>query len=715
MKAATPTVLLLLLIAPCSAMSPVTRVVELLQGMTKKIQEESKAEEDMYESFVCWGNSVIKTKTASNEAAQSRVDMLEAYISDLDNGRIELTTERVDLEKEISGLSQDIETAEAQRAKEHEDYLAAKDEMEQAIAALEKATEILAESTKGAHEGTLLSVRTKMNEGYKQRQTDALSLDRAISFGKRFLTPSDALFLERVLSAEVPVVDWKKLNRKATFKMKYKARSLKIQDVLAKLLETFRTNLAETEAKEKAALETFEKLMKAKKEQLEQAQAALAEMAVENGAKAMSREESVAEVDELKAQITNDNKFIDQVTKQLEEKKLEWKDRKNLRRGEIEAISKAISILHSDDARDLFKKSFKSQGYLFLQTSSKAIRMQASRVLVVAGQQAHDQRLLALAMSSALRSTGHFDEVIAAIDKMITTLKAEGETDLKQKEECEKSRAENTRDAQVKSRTIDELTDKITKLESEIAEMEAEIKEKNEAIATLQQELKEATELRAKENAEWKASDADDKAAAELVNNAKEVLASFYSDNKLVLAQQAPYVYEAVEAGKAPPPPPTTWEAPYGGKTDEQNGIVAILEMIHEDIVRDYQAADAAEKQAQADFDKYKEETLSAVKELEAAIAELTKVVGEKKQEVQDTKDEKTAVKESLDAVIKTLKDLAMGCDFIGINFARRGSNRAIEVDGLIKAKAILEGAAYGTAPDPDREIKPGDALLQKA
>merc|ERR1719421_2389879 len=113
-------------------------------------------------------------------------------------------------------------------------------------------------------------------------------------------------------------------------------------------------------------------------------------------------------------------------------------------------------------------------------------------------------------MSSALRSTGHFDEVIKAIDKMISTLKEEAGTDLKEKEECEKARAENTRDAQVKSRTIDELTDKINKLEEEIKEMEAEVKEKEEAIATLVKELAEATALREKEHAEWQQNDKDD-------------------------------------------------------------------------------------------------------------------------------------------------------------------------------------------------------------
>ena len=66
----------------------------------------------------------------------------------------------------------------------------------------------------------------------------------------------------------------------------------------------------------------------------------------------------------------------------LQNKKEEWKVRQALRSGELAAMSKAISILHSDDSRDLFKKSFSSQDktFLFLQESmtTQAIRKTAA-------------------------------------------------------------------------------------------------------------------------------------------------------------------------------------------------------------------------------------------------------------------------------------------------------------------------------------------------
>merc|ERR550514_1227134 len=158
---------------------------------------------------------------------------------------------------EIKNLNQDIKTAEAMREKEHEDYVAAKDEMTKGIAALEKAIEVLADGTAGS---SLLTMRSHLNEGFAAREADGAALRQAIDFGKKFLTKGDALFLERVLTGQVPEVDWKKLNRKAAFKMKYKARSGKIQDVLAKLLQTFKTNLEDAEAKEAESLKQYETL-----------------------------------------------------------------------------------------------------------------------------------------------------------------------------------------------------------------------------------------------------------------------------------------------------------------------------------------------------------------------------------------------------------------------------------------------------------------------
>merc|ERR1719161_2064424 len=122
-------------------------------------------------------------------------------------------------------------------------------------------------------------------------------ISRALELGKKALSESDARFLEQALDGQVPDVDWKKLNRKATFKMKYKARSLKIQEILADMLQTFEDNLAEATKKEKDTKDSFDTLMTSKNSQLSAAQDALSGGEGEGAARTLAADEAQEEVD----------------------------------------------------------------------------------------------------------------------------------------------------------------------------------------------------------------------------------------------------------------------------------------------------------------------------------------------------------------------------------------------------------------------------------
>merc|ERR1719215_1698943 len=673
-------------------LSPISRVVELMKGLAETAEKEGKKEEDLYETYVCWAKTVIDTKTTTNAEAQSRVDELNAYIADLDSGRIELTTERVDLEKEIKGLNQELEALEAQRKQEKSDFEAAKEEMDLTIKALGEAITVMEEAT-----GTgLIQVKSGLGQGFTDRVNAANMLQKASELGQKFLSKGDSLFLSRVLGGEVPKADWKKLNRKADFKMAYKHRSGHIQDVLKKMKSTFESNLADAEAAEKKAIEDYTNLKEAKTEQLTTAEDALNKQDGENGAKAMSKEDSETERDALVTQINNDKGFIDATANDLATKKAEWKDRQELRAGEIEAINKAIAILHSDDARDMFKSSFKSQSFMQVSSSSKKIR--AADVLASAAKRSGDKRMAALAESlqtpnESMATGSHFDEVIAAIDDMVATLKGEEETDLENKETCEKDRNDDTRTAIKAARTMDERSDTIDELTNDIAEIVKTIAENEAEIKAIQEELAKATTMRGDEHTEWEAANRDDSAAAELVTRAKDVLAGFYEENNLNLLQKDKM--EPVVAGEAPPPPPATWEAPYGGKTGESQGIVAILEMIHEDIMKDKTKAKADEDKAEETFQSFKKNSETQISSLEDANSELTDTKGQKESDISTAKEQRGAKHDELNAVIAKINDATPSCVYTTINYPVRLKNRQVEIDGLEKAKAILQGGEF--------------------
>jgi len=297
---------------------------------------------------------------------------------------------------------------------------------------------------------------------------------------------------------------------------------------------------------------------------------------------------------------------------------------------------------------------------------------------------------------------------------MVTLLQKEEEQDLDTKQTCEKDRMKDTRDAIMDSREIDEMTDSITKLTAEIAackktieELDAEHKETKEALAKAQR-------MRKDENRVWMTTDKDDKEAAATVMNARNVLQGFYKENDLMLVQKSKQPVTGMAAGDAPPPPPATFEGEYGGKTGESQGILAIMDMVHEDIVKDRADAKADEDSSQKEFNAFKKDSEDKMKTLKEEKQATEKNMGRAETDKTNTEKSRRTSKGELNSVLQKIEDINPNCEYYEVNYPMRTANRQIEIDGLNKAKAILEGGEFAAPADPNREMKVGDAFLQK-
>merc|ERR1719161_2873009 len=420
------------------------------------------------------------------------------------------------------------------------------------------------------------------------------------------------------------------LGKDKKFNEKYKKRSSKIQEILADMLQTFKDNLDDAKKKESETKTSFDTLMGSKNSQLKSAQDAMASKSEEMGSRNLNKAEAQDECDMLKSRVENDEKFVKQAEDMYKTKTDEWKERQRLRCAEMASISEALSVLRSDDARDLAKKSFASQTAMLLQEaqSKKCSRhrtRKAIEILKASATKHKDLRLQVLASMVQWQSnrgpTIKFPKVEKAVDKMIEDLHAEEDEDLEVKENCEKDRMKNTKVAKKKSQEIDDKTAFISRKNSEIATLKTKIANLVKNIADLHNQIKEAQLMRDAENAEFKVAKGDDVAAKGLIEKTKGVLKKFYEDEGLALTQvhakshvaQAPVVV----AGEAPPPPPPMWQEPYGGSPGEANGIQSILEMIIDDIDKDIRVATEEEDSQQAEFDDYKSTTESTIGKLE--------------------------------------------------------------------------------------------------
>ena len=115
----------------------------------------------------------------------------------------------------------------------------------------------------------------------------------------------------------------------------------------------------------------------------------------------------------------------------------------------------------------------------FLQTGSVSTESQpqtkAYKALKAHASKAKSLRLAAIA--ATLRTGGHFDAVIAEIDKMMATLKAEEKDDIEQRDWCKEETFKNEQEASRYEYKIEKTVAKITKL--------TEVKEELEKLANI--------------------------------------------------------------------------------------------------------------------------------------------------------------------------------------------------------------------------------------
>merc|ERR1719387_1398327 len=145
------------------------------------------------------------------------------------------------------------------------------------------------------------------------------------------------------------------------------------------------------------------------------------------------REKLEATTEQLKV----DEAFFETTKESCTAKSNDWSERSRLRTEQLDGINKALAILTSDEAKATFASSTgtrpadtfgASEVASFVQLKeSGSPREKAYRVLKKLTKGSKNLRLARIATAVKLSAKGHFDEVIASIDDLISTLKAEGE------------------------------------------------------------------------------------------------------------------------------------------------------------------------------------------------------------------------------------------------------------------------------------------------
>merc|ERR1719181_960905 len=166
--------------------------------------------------------------------------------------------------------------------------------------------------------------------------------------------------------------------------------------ILEHMKESFESNLAELQKEEAANIKAFQELKAAKEEEISAGQDQIDAKTQENADGDEKLAQNKEDLEDTKKTLASDEEFLAMLKEKCSTTDAEWEERTKTRQLEMEACSKALAVLSSDEAHDLFTKTFNPA---FVQTSENSERQQAAaKVLKTVALKNNSPRLAAVAI-----------------------------------------------------------------------------------------------------------------------------------------------------------------------------------------------------------------------------------------------------------------------------------------------------------------------------
>jgi DNA repair exonuclease SbcCD ATPase subunit len=648
---------------------PVSKVITLLKDMLKQLEKEAEEDEEIYDKMACWCETNDKEKTKAIADAEARISDLTTKIEELTAASARLNTEIKNLEKEVAENQDALDKATAIRQKQLAEFNEEEKDALEAISALKAAITVLSKHNsflqipKSHLAGVAASVQNQM-------QKHASLLAGVLTHAERRLVASFVQSPEDYFDAS------------PTFKQSYAPQSGEIFGILKQMLETFENNLSASQKEEMANQKAYEDLKAAKEDEIAAGQAQIDTKTQELADTDEKNAQAKEDIEDTKKTLSADEQFLMMLKEKCSMTDAEWEERQKTRQLEMEAVSKALAVLSTDDAHDLFTKTFNPSLLQKEASMQSERRSQASKLLQAVAQKLKNPRLATLAVRVRLDA---FTRVKKAIDDMVSQLLKEKEDEIKHKDFCVDEFNTNELQTEKKEREKADLIAKIEDLEMTIKELTDAIERLKAEIAEMQVQLKRAGEDREKENKEFQMTVADQRATQKLLTAALNILKGFYEKKaKAALLQTGQ---------PAVPPPPPGFEA-YKKNAAAPGGMGMIQQ-----IINDAKAMEAetirSEEDAQKAYEDFVKDTNASIEAKSEDIVNKSETKAKAEADLVEAKENKEAVMLEMEQLANYKAELHSSCDFVMKNFEIRQTARDEEIEALKQAKAILSGAKF--------------------
>jgi len=640
-----------------SEVTPIQKVLDMLDGMVATGVKEKHEEEAAFAKFHVWCDSTRASTTKNIKEGEAQMDQLSANIATAEAEAEELAGEIQQLEDAIAKAQAELKEATTVRETEHSDYIDTHKDLSESVDAIERAIQVL-----------------------KTREADVPQ--SLLQVQKSPLIPQDAkAAIESFLAMASSDLGAPRGNA-------YEFQSGGVVTVLEKLRLKFQDQRLGLEKEEMSAKANFEMLEQALRDNIKEDTKNAGKKTAARASRLGDAARAKGDYKMTEAAKTEDEKTLSDCLTSCHARSEEFEKNQVVRAEEVNAIRKAMEILSSDEVSGTADKHLPT----LLQVATSLVQLRGNdapeeaqrreRVVEFLQGRARSSGSRYLSLVATHAAADPFVKVKKMIKDLIVKLMEQANSEADHKAFCDTELGTNKQTRDIKTAEVDELSANIEKNAAASAQLAEEMAELTDAIAGLRKQQSEATQLRNMEKASNTKTAEEAKAAQVAVERATQVLAEFYGK-----AAEANFLQGSAGLGQEMA---QAAQAPYHGMQTESGGIMGFLEVIMSDFARLESETNSAEDQAAAEYEKFMDESNEDVAVKETELNHKTNNKQQRDATVSSLKKEMKLTQEELDTALAYYDKLKPDCIDHNLSYSDRVQMREEELQSLQEALQIL-------------------------
>jgi hypothetical protein len=637
------------LVLGAAAQGSVNKIVGMLQGMQKTVQEEGANSAKLWEE----ASTQYRTDKQATEYAigdsSDALDAAKACVADSAAKAQQAESDIADLAAKLAKNAADLDEATKIRNKERADFEKTEQELSDTIDTLVRAASVIRRATGGSGSA---GTSAKLKKAFAQVAA-SLSTVMDAAFINLASRKKLAALLQAGQKTETDEEDYVEPTKAA-----YTEHSTNIVDLLVDLKQQAEAEMSELRKDESNRQHAYDMLAQSLRDSTKVAEGDKSNAEHSLHTETETNAKCAGKRDEQSKIKSESEDYLANLVADYKVATEEHNARTTDREGELTALAKAIEILSGASG------AFKRRDVLIQTRDEPDVRQELAQVLKAAAGRLHSVELAQLAVQA---QEDQFGKIKGLIKDMIARLQKQAAEEADHKAWCDTEKRKNEAKRDDRSGKLENYSTRLEQSNAEAAQLKQDIAKLSDEIAQSDNAMAAATKLRNEENAAYNSLMEDCRTGLEALSQAISVLKDYYGSAKA-----------------------------HAEKSDGGNNVIAFLEVAQTDMIKMKTEGQETEQNAAAAYEKMKNEQeqiraskSSSVKGKEQEGARLAALISDLQNDVDGTQGE-------LDDTLAYLQKLKGSCVHKVESFEERAAKMQKEIESLHEALDILENESAG-------------------